>query len=105
MRIRNSLFTILFASILGIIAISCNDKSNAPMKVSVDRDLEIAIYSTADIDGTLDTVPPCLLEETIHISELLHYPNDKGITMPFFLTLLSMQKSQRPFLTKELPYA
>lgn len=86
MRIITSFFTILLASILGIIAISCNDKSNAPMKVNVNRDLVVAIYSTADIDGAIEPVTPCLLEETVHISELLLYPNDKGITMPFVLS-------------------
>ncbi len=81
---RNSFFTILFASILGTIAISCNDKSNAPIKV--DREFVVAIYSTTDRDGALDTISPCLLEETVHISELRHYPNDEDLTMPFNLS-------------------
>ena len=34
----------------------------------------------------VDTISPCLMEETVHISELLHYPNDKGITVPFNLS-------------------
>ena len=45
-----------------------------------------AIYSTTDTGGSVDTVSPCLLEETIHISELLHYAGEEGITMPFYFS-------------------
>lgn len=84
MRTRNLIVTFPFASFVGILAIACSAKT--PAKVSVDKDISVAIYSTAEREGAIDTVSPCLLTETVHISELLRYPDDDGITMPFTLS-------------------
>ena len=84
MRTRNLIVTFLLASVVGILAIACNAKT--PAKVSVDKDISVAIYSTTEREGAIDTVSPCLLTETVHISELLRYPDDDGITMPFTLS-------------------
>ena len=84
MRTRNLIVTFLFASLVGILAIACSAKT--PAKVSVDKDISVAIYSTTEREGAIDTVSPCLLTETVHISELLRYPDDGGITMPFTLS-------------------
>lgn len=84
MRTSNLIVTFLFASLVGILAIACSAKT--PSKVSVDKDISIAIYSTTEREGAIDTVSPCLLTETVHISELLRYPDDDGITMPFTLS-------------------
>lgn len=32
------------------------------------------------------TISPCILEERVHISELLHYPEEEGVTMPFSIS-------------------
>lgn len=84
MRTRNLIATFLFASLVGILAIACSAKT--PAKVSVDKDISVAIYSTTERESAIDTVSPCLLTETVHISELLRYPEDDGITMPFTLS-------------------
>lgn len=81
MRTRNLIVTFLFASLVGILAIACSAKT--PSKVSVDKDVSVAIYSTTEREGAIDTVSPCLLTETVHISELLRYPDDNEITVPF----------------------
>lgn len=86
MRKRNSVISAILAGILGVLVNACNYNSNAPSEVIVNRDIEVAIYSTSDKGGVVDTISPCLMKETIHISELLHYPNDEGITMPFNLS-------------------
>lgn len=52
----------------------------------MDKDVIVAIYSTFNNEGVTDTVSPCLLEETVHVSELLHYSGDEGVTMPFNLS-------------------
>lgn len=83
---KNSTFSTILASILGILICACDDNSNTPSKVSVNRDIAVAIYSTSDKEGLIDTISPCLLEETVHVSELFHYPGDDGITMPFNLS-------------------
>ena len=84
MRTRNLIVTFLLASVVGILAIACSAKT--PAKVSVDKDISVAIYSTTEREAAIDTVSPCLLTETVHISELLRYPDDDGITMPFTLS-------------------
>lgn len=84
MRTKNVIVRFLLASFVGILAIACSAKT--PAKVSVDKDISVAVYSTVKSEGTIDTVSPCLLTETVHISELLRYPDDKGITMPFTLS-------------------
>lgn len=84
MKARNSVFSILLASLVGVLAIACSAKE--PTKVSVDKDISVAVYSTIEREGAIDTVSPCLLMETVHISELLRYPDDDGITMPFTLS-------------------
>lgn len=84
MRTEKLIVSFLMASLVGILAIACGKKTSA--KVSVDKDISVAVYSTLDREGAIDTVSPCLLAETVHISELLRYPDDDGITMPFTLS-------------------
>lgn len=84
MRTKNVIVRFLLASFVGILAIACSAKT--PAKVSVDKDISVAVYSTVKSEGTIDTVSPCLLTETVHISDLLRYPDDEGITMPFTLS-------------------
>ena len=86
MKARNSFFSLLLASLVSLIAIACNANTEDPTKISVDKDVIVTIYSTSQNGGVVDTISPCLMEETVHISELLHYPNDKGITLPFNLS-------------------
>ena len=81
MRIINSVASFLLASLVGFLATACS--TNTPAKISVDKDILVAVYSTTDNENITDTVSPCLLEETVHISELLRYPDDDGLTMPF----------------------
>ena len=84
MRTKKLIVTFLLASLVGVLAIACSAKE--PTKVSVDKDISVAVYSTTEREGAIDTVSPCLLTETVHISELLRYPDDDGITMPFTLS-------------------
>lgn len=83
MRTRNPIVSFLLASIVGILVIACNAKTEAPSKVSVDKNVVVALYPTDVSADSVDIVSPCLLEETVHIAELLRYPDDDGITMPF----------------------
>ena len=83
MRTNNSIISILVASFIGIPVIACNTNAEAPAKVSVDKNVVVSIYPTIDKGDTIEIVSPCLMEETVHISELLHYPDDDSFTMPF----------------------
>lgn len=84
MRTKNLIVLFLIAGIVGILAIACSAKT--PVRVSVDKDISVAVYATNEKEGAIDTISPCLLTETVHVSELLRYPNDDGITMPFTLS-------------------
>lgn len=84
MRTRNLIVTFLLASLVGILAIACSAKT--PAKINVDKDISVAVYSTTEAEGAIDTVSPCLLEENVHITELLRYPDNDEITMPFTLS-------------------
>ena len=86
MKTKQSIFTILTASLVCILAVACKANADTPSKVNVDKDVIVAIYSTFNNEGVTDTVSPCLLEETVHVSELLHYSGDEGLTMPFNLS-------------------
>ena len=86
MKTKQSIFTILTASLVCILAVACKANADTPSKVNVDKDVIVAIYSTFNNEGVTDTVSPCLLEETVHLSELLHYSGDEGLTMPFNLS-------------------
>lgn len=84
MRTRNSIVSLLLAGLVGILAIACG--ADTPQIINVDKDISVAIYATTERDGAIDTVSPCLLEETVYISQLLRYRDDRGITMPFTLS-------------------
>jgi len=86
MKTKQLIFTILTASLVCILAVACKSNADTPSKVNVDKDVIVAIYSTFNNEGVTDTVSPCLLEETVHVSELLHYSGDEGVTMPFNLS-------------------
>lgn len=76
----------MLASLVSIIAIACNANAEGPTPIIVDQDFVVAIYSTTENGGVVDTISPCLLEERVHISELLHYPEEEGVTMPFSIS-------------------
>lgn len=84
MRTKKLIVTILLASLVGVLAIACSAKE--PTKIRVDKDISVAVYSTIEREDAIDTISPCLLTETVHISELIRYPDDNGITMPFTLS-------------------
>ncbi len=86
MKTKKSIFTILIASLGCIFAVACKSNPDTPSKVDMDKDVIVAIYSTSENEDRTDTVSPCLLEEIVHVSELLHYSGDEGVTMPFNLS-------------------
>lgn len=83
MNTRISVSSILFAGFVGLIVIACNSKAENPAQICADQNFTVTIYSTAENGDVIDTISPCIMEETVHISELIHYPDDEGITVPF----------------------
>ncbi len=86
MKALNSLFSVLLANLVAICAIACSGNAQNPPKINVDEDIIVAIYPTIDNGDTVEAISPCLLEDTVHVSELIHYPGDDGITIPFNLS-------------------
>lgn len=86
MKALNSLFSVLLASLVALYAIACSSNAQNPSKINVDEDIIVAIYPTIDNGDTVEAISPCLLEDTVHVSELIHYPGDDGITIPFNLS-------------------
>ena len=86
MKALNSLFSVLLANLVAICAIACSGNAQNPSKINVDEDIIVAIYPTIDNGDTVEAISPCLLEDTVHVSELIHYPGDDGITIPFNLS-------------------
>lgn len=86
MKALNSLFSVLLASLVALYAIACSSNAQNPSRINVDEDIIVAIYPTIDNGDTVEAISPCLLEDTVHVSELIHYPGDDGITIPFNLS-------------------
>lgn len=86
MKALNSIFSVLLASLVALYAIACSGNAQNPSKINVDEDIIVAIYPTIDNGDTVEAISPCLLEDTVHVSELIHYPGDDGITIPFNLS-------------------
>ena len=86
MKALNYLFSVLLASLVALYAIACSGNAQNPSKINVDEDIIVAIYPTIDNGDTVEAISPCLLEDTVHVSELIHYPGDDGITIPFNLS-------------------
>ncbi len=76
----------LTAGLIGLLGVSCAKNSQDPLKTDVDKNIVVTVYSARDNGASIDTVPPCLLEESVHISELIHYQGGEEITMPFYFT-------------------
>lgn len=82
MKTKNLLLAFT-ACLLVMLATGCIRKNKSPETRKVDARLSVALYQT-DVNGTCNMQTPPLLEENIHISELIHYPNDgNNMTMPF----------------------
>ncbi|MDE5877977.1 MAG: hypothetical protein K2H47_10845 [Muribaculaceae bacterium] len=69
--------------LIGCLCITCSGDTQAPSTYDVDKNVIVAVYSTLENEEHIDTVSPYLLEDSVHISSLLHYPGDDDITMPF----------------------
>lgn len=83
---RNSVCSILLVGLLAVLAVACNTNGKTPMKIDVGKEVVVEIYSVADSGGVIGIIPPSLLEETVYVSELLYYPDDDVITMPFIFS-------------------
>ena len=86
MKTKLKVFTSTIASLVGLFFVACTADTNGPSKVGVDRNINVAIYATHENGDTIETVLPALMKETVRISELVQYPGDDRMTMPFYLS-------------------
>lgn len=73
MKTKLKVFTSTIASLVGLLFVECTADTNAPSRVEVDRNINVTIYATHENGDTVETVLPALMEETVHISELVQY--------------------------------
>lgn len=79
-----SKITISGLAAFSLFTISCTANSNAPTKLSVSKTLNVSISQTQENGDSIISISPALLEEAIHVSELVYYPQDGDmITVPF----------------------
>lgn len=72
------------ATAFSLFILGCTANTNALTKISVNKTINIAVSQTEEREDSIIPVLPYLIEETIHISELVRYPQDNGlITIPF----------------------
>ena len=82
MKAKILLLEVLIVTIISLTG--CTTKT--PSKINVDGNVVAAVYSVSDTVNSTVATTECLLEETVHITELLQYPHDEEITMPFHFT-------------------
>ncbi len=82
MKAKILLLEVLIVTIISLTG--CTTKT--PSKINVDGNVVAAVYSVSDTVNSAIATTECLLEETVHITELLQYPHDEQITMPFHFT-------------------
>lgn len=71
-------------TVCSLFALGCTTNTNAPTKVAVDTILNVAVSRTEENGDSIIPMFPYLIEQTIHVSELVYYPENDGlITVPF----------------------
>lgn len=63
---------------------NCSDRSEAPVTLSVDKYFTIALFP--EETSATDTQSAALLREKVHVTELVRYPGEETVTMPFTFT-------------------
>lgn len=79
----NNFITILLAIIITMLAIGCSNNSQKTDTFKINAEIPVELCLTEDQSGSIIAVQPSLMKETVHISELVRYPNDNEITVPF----------------------
>ena len=83
MRSLRTLFIHIIVVCICMHGSACSSKVEEPLRIKVDKNIMIAVYSIQETANSTDTVSPSLLEESIHVSELIRYPHEHNITVPF----------------------
>lgn len=79
----NNFITILLAIIITMLAIGCSNNSQKPVTFKINAEIPVELCLTEDQSSSIIAVQPSLMKETVHISELVRYPDDNEITVPF----------------------
>ena len=83
MKISKPFVSILTAGEFSLF-VACTANTNEPTKLSVNKSLNVAVAPTKEKGDSIIPILPYLIEETVHISEIVHYPEDKNlVTVPF----------------------
>lgn len=67
-----------------LLTTNCSDRSEAPVRISVDKYFTIDLFP--EETSATDTQSAALLREKVHVTELVRYPSEETVTMPFTFT-------------------
>lgn len=69
---------------IGTLVMGCGNKDELAQEETVNRNLNVAIYATTEIDGETTPIKPALLQENVTLDKIIHYDGDGDfITVPF----------------------
>lgn len=71
------------AIIAAMLTIGCTGNSLKPNTIKINSEIPVELYLTEVQNDSIIAVQPALMKETVHVSELIRYPEDDMITMPF----------------------
>lgn len=67
-----------------LLTTNCSGRSEAPARISVDKYFTIALFP--EETSATDTQSVALLREKVHVTQLIRYPGEETVTMPFAFT-------------------
>lgn len=74
-------FTVAVLAVIAFLTAACSDTTK---RIPVNEEVKVAIYGTKFDNGNYIAVGAPLLEEQVHLSETIVYPEDDGmVTIPF----------------------
>lgn len=67
-----------------LLTTNCSGRSEAPATLSVDKYFTIALFP--EETSATDSQSAALLREKVHVTDLVRYPGEETVTMPFTFT-------------------
>lgn len=83
MKIIKNFLSSITIVVVSLVSVACTANTKAPVKIDVNKTITAAIHSISSDGNQEDIIYPPLLEENLHISQLIYYFGDEGVTMPF----------------------
>lgn len=83
MKTNSVIFLPALMALAGLPFTSCTQNSPAPLTAEADQYITVTVRPHDGSDSLTETQ---YLRETVHVTELLRYPDDDAVTVPFHFT-------------------